>query len=97
MIDDIHELKNKNTTQDELFHVFNELHRKGKQLIFTSDKPPKEISGLEERLKTRFQMGLVIDIQKPDLETRMAILKKKALEMDLFCPDDVITLMSTSD
>ena len=96
LIDDIHELKNKNTTQDELFHVFNELHRKGKQLIFTSDKPPKEISGLEERLKTRFQMGLVIDIQKPDLETRMAILKKKALEMDLFCPDDVITLMAQS-
>jgi len=94
MIDDIHELKNKDATQNELFHIFNELHRKGKQLIFTSDKPPKEIAGLEERLKTRFQMGLVIDIQKPDLETRMAILKKKALEMDLFCPDDVIAIMA---
>ena len=94
MIDDIHEVKNKEATQDELFHVFNELYRKGKQLIFTSDKPPKEITGLVERLKTRFQMGLVIDIQKPDLETRMAILKKKALEMDLFCPDDVIALMA---
>ncbi|RLA63130.1 MAG: chromosomal replication initiator protein DnaA [Epsilonproteobacteria bacterium] len=94
MIDDIHELKNKDATQNELFHVFNELHRKGKQLIFTSDKPPKEISGLVERLKTRFQMGLVIDIQRPDLETRMAILKNKALEMDLFCPDDVIALMA---
>lgn len=96
MIDDIHELKNKDATQNELFHIFNELHRKGKQLIFTSDKPPKEIAGLEERLKTRFQMGLVIDIQKPDLETRMAILKKKAVEMDLFCPDDVIALMAQS-
>lgn len=94
MIDDIHELKNKDATQNELFHIFNELHRKGKQLIFTSDKPPKEISGLVERLKTRFQMGLVIDISRPDLETRMAILKKKAVEMDLFCPDDVIALMA---
>jgi len=96
MIDDIHELKQKEGTQNEFFHVFNELHNKGKQLIFTSDKSPKEIVGIEERIKTRLQWGLVIDIQKPDLETRIAILKHKAAELDLYLQDDVINLIACS-
>lgn len=94
IIDDIHELKDKTGTQNEFFHIFNELHRNGKQLIFTSDKSPKEIDGMEERIRTRFQGGLIVDIQKPDFETRLAILKKKALELDLNVPEDVINLMA---
>ena len=96
MIDDIHELKNKKGTQDEFFHIFNELYNKGRQLIFTSDKSPKEIDGIEERIKTRLQWGLVVDIQRPDLETRIAILKRKAYELDLYLPDDVLNLIASS-
>lgn len=96
MIDDIHELKNKEGTQDEFFHVFNELHSKGKQLIFTSDVVPNKINGLKERIKTRLQWGLVIDIQRPDIETRTAILKKKANELDLYLPEDVLNMIATS-
>lgn len=96
MIDDIHELKNKQGTQNEFFHIFNALHNKGKQLIFTSDKAPSEIDGIEERVKTRLQWGLVIDIQKPDLETRIAILKRKANELDLFITDEVFNLIACS-
>ncbi len=96
MIDDIHELKNKKGTQDEFFHIFNELYNKGKQLIFTSDKSPSEIDGIPERIKTRLQWGLVIDIQKPDIETRIAILKKKTYELDLFLSDDILTSIATS-
>lgn len=96
MIDDIHELKNKQGTQNEFFHIFNELHNKGKQLIFTSDKLPKEIDGITERIRTRLQWGLVIDIQKPDLETRMAILKRKAYELDLYLQDDTFQMIATN-
>ena len=96
LIDDIHELKNKQGTQNEFFHVFNELHRRNKQLVFTSDQHPKEINGLEERIRTRLSWGLVLDIQKPDLETRIAILKKKALDEDIFLSDDVINLIASS-
>lgn len=96
MIDDIHELKDKEGTQNEFFHVFNELHNKGKQLIFTSDKSPKEITGIEERVMTRLQWGLVLDIQRPDLETRIAILRSKANDLDLFLHDDVINVMANS-
>lgn len=96
MIDDIHELKGKKGTQDELFHVFNGLYTNGKQLIFTSDKSPDEIDGIEERIKTRLQWGLVIDIQKPDFETRIAILKRKAYELDLYLQDDILTLIANS-
>lgn len=96
MIDDIHELKNKNSTQEEFFHIFNFLHDKGKQLIFTSDKSPDKITGIEERIITRLQWGLVIDIQKPDFETRTAILKKKAIDLDLFIQDDVLNLIASS-
>jgi chromosomal replication initiator protein len=94
LIDDIHELKDKQGTQNEFFHIFNELHTKGKQLIFTSDKAPSEIIGIEERIKTRLQWGLVIDIQKPDLETRIAILRKKAAELDLFLHDDIVNFIA---
>ncbi len=96
MIDDIHELKNKTSTQEEFFHVFNELHNNNKQLIFTSDKLPKEIDGIEERIKSRLSWGLVIDIQQPDVETRIAILKRKAIEEDIYLPDDVVTLIASA-
>ncbi|MCR9203323.1 MAG: chromosomal replication initiator protein DnaA [Halobacteriovoraceae bacterium] len=96
MIDDIHELKNKSSTQEEFFHIFNFLHDKGKQLIFTSDKSPDKINGIEERIITRLQWGLVVDIQKPDFETRTAILKKKAIELDLFIQDEVLNLIASS-
>ena len=95
MIDDVHELKNRQGTQNEFFHVFNELHNKGKQLIFTSDKHPKDIDGIEERIKTRLTWGLVLDIQPPDLETRIAILKNKAAKEDIYLPQDVINLIAT--
>lgn len=95
MIDDIHELKNREGTQNEFFHIFNELQRRKKQLIFTSDKEPKEITGIEERIKTRLSSALVIEIQQPDLETRIAILKKKAIDKDIYLPDDVVTLIAS--
>ncbi len=94
MIDDVHELKGREGTQREFFHIFNELYNKGKQLIFTSDKTPQEINGLEERIRTRLQWGLVVDIQKPDFETRTAIIKTKADELDLFLSDDIINLIA---
>ena len=95
MIDDIHELKNKEGTQDQFFHVFNEMHNKGKQLIFTSDKNPKEITGISERIKSRLQWGLVVDIQPPDLETRIAILRRKMEALDLYINEDVLTLIAS--
>jgi chromosomal replication initiator protein len=95
MIDDIHELKNKEGTQDQFFHVFNEMHNKGKQLIFTSDKNPKEITGISERIKSRLQWGLVVDIQPPDLETRIAILKRKMEALDLYINEEVLTLIAS--
>lgn len=95
MIDDIHELKNKPGTQDQFFHIFNELHNHGKQLVFTSDKTPKEIDGISERIKTRLQWGLVVDIQSPDLETRIAILRRKMESLDLYLTEDVLSLIAT--
>ncbi len=95
IIDDIHELKNKTRTQSEFFYIFNELQNKGKQLVFTSDKPPKEIVGIEDRIRTRLSSALLIDIQQPDLETRIAILKKKAIEKDIYLDDDVINLIAS--
>jgi chromosomal replication initiator protein len=90
IIDDIHELKNKTTTQEMFFHIFNELTSKGKQLVFTSDKTPKEIDGIEDRIRTRLSNALPVEIQQPDLETRIAILKKKAVEKDVYLSDDVV-------
>ncbi|MEX0798417.1 MAG: chromosomal replication initiator protein DnaA [Bacteriovoracaceae bacterium] len=96
IIDDIHELQGKARTQSEFFYVFNELQAKKKQLIFTSDKPPKEIVGLEDRIRTRLNSALLVDIQQPDLETRIAILKKKAFEKDIYLDDEVINLIASS-
>ena len=94
IIDDIHELKNKTTTQEMFFHIFNELIEKGKQLVFTSDKTPKEIDGIEDRIRTRLSSALPVEIQQPDLETRIAILKKKAVEKDVYLSDDVVNLVA---
>jgi len=94
MIDDIHELGGREGTQREIFHIFNELYNRGKQLIFTSDKTPQEIQGLEDRIRTRLQWGLVVDIQRPDFETRLAIIKTKADELDLYLTDDIINLIA---
>ena len=96
MIDDIHELsgKTKKRTQEEFFHIINELHGRGKQLIFTSDRSPEDIEQIEDRIKTRLQSGLVLDIQKPDFETRIAILKKKAYKLDIFLNEDTYALIA---
>lgn len=94
IIDDIHELKNKTGTQEMFFHIFNELISKGKQLVFTSDKTPKEIDGIEDRIRTRLSSALPVEIQQPDLETRIAILKKKAIEKDIYLSDDVVNLVA---
>lgn len=96
IIDDIHELAGKARTQAEFFYVFNELQAKKKQLIFTSDKPPKEIDKLEDRIRTRLNSALLVDIHQPDFETRIAILKKKAFERDIYLDDEVINLIASS-
>ncbi|MGN0814300.1 MAG: chromosomal replication initiator protein DnaA [Candidatus Coproplasma sp.] len=94
IIDDIQFIANKKAVQEEFFHTFNELVSKNKQIVISSDQPPKELSALEERLKTRFSGGLVFDILPPNYETKIAILKRKAFEKKCIVPDEVLTFLA---
>ena len=94
MIDDIQFISGKVRAQEELFHCFNTLYDANKQIIFTSDRPPKEIAVLEDRVRNRFESGLLMDLQPPDFETRVAILRKKAQSNNIEIPDDMIDLVA---
>lgn len=96
IVDDVQFFSGKEKTQDSFFHTFNELHQLGKQIILSSDRPPKELKGLDERLLSRFQWGLTADIQAPDLETRIAILRHKSMEDNIELPGDVIEFVAAN-
>ena len=94
LIDDIQFIAGKTSTQEEFFHTFNTLHENCSQIVLSSDRPPKDIATLEDRLKTRFEWGLIADIQPPDLELRIAIIKKKAEQADITLSDEVATFLA---
>ena len=95
LIDDIQLIAGKNKCEEEFFHTFNALYGSKRQIVLTSDRPPKEIEGLEERIRTRFECGLIADITIPEIETRIAILKAKAERDDIYLPDDVATFLAS--
>ena len=96
LIDDVQFLSGKERTQEEFFHTFNELHNEQKQIVLTSDKPPKKIAGLEERLKSRFEWGLIADIQPPELETKIAIIKKKCELNGIHLGDEIVNYLAAN-
>ncbi len=96
LIDDVQFLSRKEQTQEEFFHTFNELHNNSKQIVLTSDKHPKKIAGLEERLKSRFEWGLIADIQPPELETKIAIIKKKCELDGIYLDNETINYLATN-
>ncbi len=95
LVDDIQFLEGKEGTQEEFFHTFNTLYNANKQIVITSDRPPKRLETLEDRMRTRFEWGLITDIQPPELETRIAILRKKAASDGLSAPDDVLEFIAS--
>ncbi|MCS7183855.1 MAG: chromosomal replication initiator protein DnaA [Patescibacteria group bacterium] len=94
ILDDVHFLSGKNKSQEELFHTFNELYNLKKQIVFSSDRPPRMIPDIEERLQSRFEGGLIVDITPPDYETRLAILKIKNQEKNYFLPDKILEILA---
>ena len=94
LMDDVQFIAGRDSTQEEMFHTFNTLYETKKQIVFTADRPPKEMLRLEDRLKTRFEWGLLADIQPPDYETRMAIIKNKSIRMGIELPEFLLQLIA---